>query len=158
ADAYALQLDYRAAPVHDAMQRARSMAQKALALDETLAEAHTSLGWVIFIHDWDWDQAGREFRRAIELNPRYATPHQWYSWYLAAMGHAEEARAEGRRARSLDPASVSIERSMGWLYYYTRQSERALQHLEQAMIMNPESTETLTLLAVARLDLGDVEG
>lgn len=157
-DAYALHLDYRASPVHDAMQRARAMALKALELDDTLAEAHTSLGWVIFIHDWDWAAAEREFRRAIELNPRYATAHQWYSWYLAAMGRPEEAIAEGRRARQLDPASLSIERSMGWLYYYTGQPARALPHLERALIMNPEATETLAILAAARLRLGDLAG
>jgi serine/threonine-protein kinase len=124
-DAFALQLDYRASPVHDAMQRARQMARKALELDETLAEAHTSLGWVIFIHDWDWEQARQVFRRAIELNPRYATARQWYSWYLAAMGRIDEALGEGRRAVTLDPTSVSIQRSMGWLYYYARQPQSA---------------------------------
>jgi serine/threonine-protein kinase len=117
ADSYALDLDYRGAPVTEGMERARAEARKAIALDETLAEAHTSLGWVIFIYDWDWAAAESEFTRAIELNPRYSTARQWYSWFLAAMGRFDEALAEGRAAIELDPLSVSIRRSMGWLQY-----------------------------------------
>ena len=124
ADSYALDLDYRGAPVIEGMERAKAEARKAIELDETLAEAHTSLGWVTFIYDWDWAGAEREFRRAIELNPRYATARQWYSWFLVAMGRFEEALAEGRAAVELDPASVSIRRSLGWLQYYARQHRR----------------------------------
>jgi serine/threonine-protein kinase len=120
ADSYALDLDYRGAPVVEGMERARAEARKAIALDETLAEAHTSLGWVTFIYDWDWVGAERELSRAIQLNPRYSTAHQWYSWFLAAMGRFDEALAEGRAAMELDPLSVSIRRSMGWLQYYAR--------------------------------------
>jgi tetratricopeptide (TPR) repeat protein len=76
ADSYALDLDYRGAPVREGMERAKAEARKAIELDETLAEAHTSLGWVTFIYDWDWSGADREFRRAIELNPRYSTARQ----------------------------------------------------------------------------------
>ena len=104
ADSYALDLDYRGAPVIEGMERAKAEARKAIELDETLAEAHTSLGWVTFIYDWDWVGAEREFSRAIELNPRYSTARQWYSWFLVAMGRFEEALAEGRAAIELDPA------------------------------------------------------
>jgi serine/threonine-protein kinase len=158
ADAYALQLDYRAAPVADGMRRAREMARKALELDDTLAEAHTSLAWVIFIHDWDWEAAEREFRRAIDLNPRYPTARQWHSWYLAAMGRSEEALAEGRRAVALDPASISIQRGMGWLLYYARHPARAEVELERALVMDPNQTETHLILALARSSAGDLDG
>src|SRR5512139_3303237 len=104
ADTYALGVDYRATTVKEGMSRAAELATRALELDETLAEAHTSLAWVTFIHHWEWEKAGIHFRRAIELDPKYATARQWHSWYLAAMGHVWEAVAEGRQAVRLDPA------------------------------------------------------
>jgi serine/threonine-protein kinase len=146
ADTYALGVDYGAGPVADGMQRAREMAGRALELDETLAEAHTSLAWVTFIHKWDWATAGRHFRRAIELNPRYATARQWHAWYLAAMGQVWDAVAEGRRGVELDPASPSIRRSAGWLYYYARDAAGGIEDLRRAVVMNPESGETQLLL------------
>src|SRR5919112_1954643 len=154
ADCYALELDYKGAPVFEGMERAKAEARKAIALDETLAEAHTSLGWVTFIYDWDWSGAEREFRRAIELNPSYATARQWYSWFLAAMGRFEEALEHGRRAIDLDPASVSIRRSMGWLQYYARQYEAALENLRRAIAMNPTAEETHRLLGLVYLQQG----
>ena len=103
ADSYALQVDYRGAPVHEGMERARELARRALELDDTLAEAHTSLAWVTFIHDWDWPTAAAQFRRAIELNPAYSVARQWHSWFLTAMGRTEASLAEGRMATELDP-------------------------------------------------------
>ena len=146
ADAYALHVDYRAAPVAEGMQRAKEEARHALALDDTLAEAHTSLGWVTFIYDWDWEAARIQFERSIALNPRYATGRQWYAWYLAAMGRTDEALAHGRIGAELDPASVSIRRGLGWLYYYARQPEPAIENLGRALMMNPTSHETLLIM------------
>jgi serine/threonine-protein kinase len=154
ADSYALDLDYKGAPVFEGMERARAKAKKAIELDETLAEAHTSLGWVTFIFDWDWAAADREFSRAIDLNPRYATARQWYSWFLAAMGRFDEGLAQGRMAMELDPASVSIRRSMGWLLYYARQNDAALDELRRALTMNPTSEETHRLLGLVYLQQG----
>jgi serine/threonine-protein kinase len=156
ADAHALQVDYRIAPVTEGMAAARQMAERALSLDDTLAEAHTSLAWVTFIHDWDWARAGAEFRRAIELNPRYPTARQWYAWYLGAMGRLAEAVAEAERAVDLDPASISIQRGLGWLYALARQPERAVARLERAMVMNPEAVETLIVLGVAQEQAGRI--
>jgi serine/threonine protein kinase/tetratricopeptide (TPR) repeat protein len=154
ADSYALDLDYRGAPVIEGMERARAEARKAIALDETLAEAHTSLGWVTFIYDWDWVGAEREFSRAIELNPRYSTARQWHSWFLAAMGRFDEALAEGRAAIELDPLSVSIRRSLGWLQYYARHFDGALENLRRALGMNPTSEETHRLLGLVYAQQG----
>jgi serine/threonine-protein kinase len=154
ADSYALQIDYRGAPVQQGLERARAEAQRALALDETLAEAHTSLAWVSFIYDWDWAVAGGHFRRAIELNPRYSVARQWHSWFQTAMGHQELALAEGRQALALDPASVSIRRSMGWLLYYARQPEQALEQLRRALAMNPTAEETHRLLGLTYAQVG----
>jgi serine/threonine-protein kinase len=154
ADSYALQVDYRGAPVREGMERARSLARRALELDDTLAEAHTSLAWVLFIYDWDWLAAAAEFRRAIELNPSYSVARQWHSWFLTAMGRTEAALSEGRIAAELDPASVSIRRSMGWLHYYARQPREALEQLRRALAMNPTAEENHRLLGLAYLQLG----
>jgi TolB-like protein/Tfp pilus assembly protein PilF len=153
ADSYALQIDYRGAPVRDGMERAKAMARKAIELDDTLAEAHTSLGWVTFVYDWDWPAASVRFDRAIELNPSYSVARQWRSWFLIAMGRTESALAEGRLAAELDPASVSIRRSMGWLHYYARQPREALEHLRRALAMNPTAEENHRLLGLAYLQL-----
>ena len=154
ADSYALQVDYRGAPVREGMERARSFARRALELDDTLAEAHTSLAWVLFIYDWDWLAAAAEFRRAIELNPAYSVARQWHSWFLTAMGRTEAALSEGRIATELDPASVSIRRSMGWLHYYARQPREALEQLRRALAMNPTAEENHRLLGLAYFQLG----
>ncbi len=157
ADCFALQLDYRGVPVAEGMQRAKEFALRAIALDETLAEAHTSLGWVQFIYDWDWEGANQAFRRALELNPRYATARQWYAWLLIANGRVEEALAEGRLAFELDPASVSIRRSLGWLMYYARQFDGAAEQLRRVVELNPTSEESHRILGLVRLQQGRLD-
>ncbi len=157
ADCHALRVDYRGAPVTEGMRCAREEALHALALDEGLAEAHTSLAWVMFIHDWDWPGAALHFSRAIELNPRYPTARQWRSWLLTAMGRGNEAIAEGRMAQELDPASVSIRRSLGWLYYYARRYGDAVLQLRHALAMNPTSDETQCILGLAYSNLGRLD-
>jgi TolB-like protein/Tfp pilus assembly protein PilF len=154
ADSYALQIDYRGAPVREGMERAKAMARKAIELDDSLGEAHTSLAWVTFVYDWEWSASATRFRRAIELNPSYSVARQWHSWFLIAMGRTEAALAEGRIAAELDPASVSIRRSMGWLHYYARQPREALEHLRRALAMNPTAEENHRLLGLAYLQLG----
>jgi serine/threonine-protein kinase len=149
ADCYAIQTDYRGLPVAEGMERAKAEARRALELDESLAEAHTSLGWVTFIYDWDWKGAEREFRRAIELNPRYATARQWHSWLLMAMGHIEESLAEGRAALELDPASVSLRRTLGWQYVYARRPAQGIEHLRRAVEMAPTAHENHRILGFA---------
>ena len=153
-DSYALQLDYRSVAVADGFARAKEYARKALQLDETVAEAHASLGWALFIYDWDWDGAGREFQRAIELDPRYPTAHQWFAFFLAAMGRLDEALVAGHTALELDPASVSIRRSMGFAYYYARRYDQARYHLSRALAMNPTAFETYRFLALALAQQG----
>ena len=148
ADSYALQLDYRSVPVAEGFALAKQYARKALELDETVAEAHASLAWSLFIYDWDWEGAGREFRRAVELDPRYATAHQWYSFWLTAHGRFDEALVEVHTALELDPASVSIRRSVGWVYYYARRYDQARYHMARAVAMNPTAAETYRLLGL----------
>jgi serine/threonine-protein kinase len=156
ADSFALLLDYRSVPVAEWHERAKEYARKALALDESLAEAHTSLAWSLFIYDWDWEGAATEFRRAIELDPKYATAHQWHAFSLASRGRLDEALLEGHVAQELDPASVSIRRTLGWLYYYARRYEQAGYHLSRAIEMNPEAEETYRVLGLSLAMQGDL--
>ncbi len=153
-DSFSLEGDYRGVPVGEFMQCAKENARRALALDETLAEAHTSLAWVTFLYDWDWATAERHFARAIELNPRYASAHQWYAWVLLVLRRFEEAIAAARRAVELDPVSVSARRSLGWLYVYARQPDEAIDQLRRAIGMNPTAEETHRILGLAYLQKG----
>ena len=146
ADSYALDVDYRSIPVDEAYRRAKEYAHKALQLDETVPSAHASLAWSLFVYDWDWDGADREFRRAIELNPRYASAHQWYAFLLASRGEHDAALLEGHTALELDPASVSARRGVGWLAFYARRFDQALDHLARAIEMNPMAVESYRIL------------
>ncbi|MBP2647150.1 MAG: protein kinase [Gemmatimonadetes bacterium] len=148
ADAYAIGVDYRNGPVAEGFERAKELARRAIALDDSLAEAHTSLAWVTFIHDWDWATAEREFRRAIDANPNYASAHQWYAWLLASQGRLNEALRAGERAVELDAASVSVRRGLGWLHFYARDWHLALEHMRRALAMNPTALESILVLAM----------
>jgi serine/threonine-protein kinase len=155
ADSYALHVDYRSVPVAEGFARATAYARRAIELDDSLAEAHTSLAWCLFIHDWRWDEAEREFRRAIELDPRYATAHQWFAFLLSVRGAFDEAIAEGHAATELDPASVSARRSLGYVYYYARRWADARRHLERAIAMNPTAEETYRVLGLVHAVAGE---
>lgn len=142
ADSYSLHIDYRNVPVHEGHQKAKFYARKAIELDDTLAEAHASLAWSSFIYDWDWDGAVREFRRAIELDHRYAPAHQWYAFMLASQGRFDEALLEAHTAQENDPSSVSVRRSLGYCYFYARKYVQARYHLDRAIAMNPTAEES----------------
>ena len=142
ADSYSLHIDYRNVPVHEGHQKAKVYARKAIELDDTLAEAHASLAWSLFVYDWAWEEAAREFRRAIELNPRYAPAHQWYAFMLASQGKFDEALLEAHTAQENDPSSVSVRRSLGYCYLYARKYEQAHYHLDRAIAMNPTAEES----------------
>ena len=113
------------AGIPDAPARARAAAERASQLDETLAEAHTSLARLLHRIAGDIDRADVEFRRAIELNPGYATAHQWYGTLLAETGRHKEAQDHGERAVALDPLSAAIRQSLALVYFVGRQYERA---------------------------------
>jgi TolB-like protein/Tfp pilus assembly protein PilF len=146
ADSYALELDYRSIPVHEGLDLAKKFARKAIELDDTLAEPHASLGWRYFIYDWDWDAAMREFRRSIDLDPRYSWSHQLYGFVLSCRGQHSEAIVEGHTAVELDPGAVSARRALGWQYYYARRWDQARFHLDRAIAMNPNAEETYRVL------------
>ncbi len=120
-------------PPREKMPKAKAAAMRALELDETLAEAHTSLARVLAAYDWDWPGAEKEFKRAIELNPRYAIAHQWYGGYFEAMGRHNEANAERKKAQELDPLSLIISFELGMAFYYARDYDQAIEQFQKTL-------------------------
>jgi TolB-like protein/DNA-binding winged helix-turn-helix (wHTH) protein/Tfp pilus assembly protein PilF len=137
ADSYALLSGYTQTPQTESMPKARAAALKALELDEGLAEAHTSLALIAENYDWDWKTAEKEYRRAIELNPNYATAHQWYAEFLSWQGRFDEAFAESERARQLDPLSLIIATDHAAILVYSRQYDRAIAQCRTVFEMEP---------------------
>ena len=137
ADAYTL-LGYRGnLPSKDALSQAKAAALKAVQLDDALAEAHASLAFIAETHEWDWPAAERGYKRALELNPGYATAHNWYAGYLMYVGRFEEGIAEARRARELDPVSLAINNALGGRLLLAGRDAEALQQLEKTLEMDP---------------------
>jgi len=138
ADAYVFMPGYTAGPPQDCYPKAMAAAKKALELDNTLAEAHTTLALSIWYYEFDFSQANRQFQRAIELNPNYATGHQQYgNNTLSALGRFDEAIAEGKRAVDLDPLSLVINADLGMNYYYARRYDEAIRQLRKTLEMDP---------------------
>jgi len=135
ADTYALMASYSLGD--EFIPRARAAALHALELDDQLAEAHTSLALIVENHDWDWEMAEQEYRRAIELDPNYVTAHHWYGEFLGFQGRFDEAFAEFDRARQLDPLSLVIACDRGVLLYYARQYDRSIEQFRQVLAVEP---------------------
>ncbi|MGH9814035.1 MAG: tetratricopeptide repeat protein, partial [Candidatus Acidiferrales bacterium] len=150
ADSYAMlgsDIVAPALPPHEARPLGKAAALKALELDPNLGEAHASLAAAYQYYDWDWAAAEREFRRAIELNPNYASAHQWYANYLVMFGRHAESLAEARRARELDPLSLIINVTFGWRFYFARRYDDALAQHRKTAELDPN-------FALARYSLG----
>ncbi|MFL5449360.1 MAG: winged helix-turn-helix domain-containing protein [Gemmatimonadales bacterium] len=139
---------YSIGPPQQLVARARSAALEALALDPSLAEAHTALALIIQNHDWNWEQAERHFRQAIALNPNYATAHHWYAEHLMWRGRFDEALRESERARQLDPLSLIIAADNGAILYYARQYDRAIERLRSVRAVDPTLSRTYLLVSV----------
>ena len=154
ADSYALTSSYNLDPGGNLPPKARAAALHALQIDENLAEAHTALALIAENYDWDWQTAGREFRRAIELNPNYPTAHQWYAEYLAWQGRFDEALAESERARRLDPLSLIISTDHAAILFYSRQYDRAIEQLRTVLDMEPTFPRARGLLIHAYVQKG----
>ena len=133
----------------EAYPQSKAAAIKALKLDDNLAEAHHSLAHVAFVSDWNWQEAKKEFKRAIAINPNYATAHFYYGFYLDSMGRFEEALTEWNRARELEPLSMIINTMIGFHYYFARQYEEAAKQLRTTLDMAPN-------FAIAHFGLGGV--
>ncbi|HEX8811713.1 MAG TPA: tetratricopeptide repeat protein, partial [Terracidiphilus sp.] len=137
ADTYGLMSTWLVVPQNEFMPKARAAAERAIEIDEGLAEAHASLALIAENYDYDWGRAEREFRRAIDLNPQYATAHQWYAEFLAWQARFEEAFAESEQARQIDPMSLIIARDHAGILYYSRQYDRAIAECRAVLDMDP---------------------
>jgi tetratricopeptide (TPR) repeat protein len=139
ADTYALLADweYGVMTPKEALPKAKAAAIKALELDSALGEAHNSLALCLKVFDWDSDAAGKEFRRAIELNPGYATAHQWYASHLILLGRYDEAIAEMRKAQDLDPLSLIISTDLAETLVLAHSYDESIRQSRKAIEMDP---------------------
>ena len=148
ADSYIGLTFYDFAAPHETVPKAKESAIKALALDNTVAEAHASLAHVLMNYDWNWSEAEKEFKRSIELKPDYATAHQWYAiHFLTATGRLEEAVQEMKKALELEPASLVMNTFMGATLYYACRYDEAIDQCRRTIEMDPN-------FAVAHWHLG----
>jgi TolB-like protein/DNA-binding winged helix-turn-helix (wHTH) protein/tetratricopeptide (TPR) repeat protein len=153
ADTYALLGDWQYAVMtpKEAFPQAKAAAIKALELDSTLGEAHNSLAFVLDGFDWDFDSAGKQFQRAIELNPGYATAHHWYAWHLSLLGRYDEAIAEMRKAENLDPLSLIINADLAELLVLAHSDDESIRQSRKTIEMDPNFALAHNQLAQAYL-------
>jgi serine/threonine protein kinase/tetratricopeptide (TPR) repeat protein len=133
----------------DAIPKAKDAVQKALQIDDTLAEAHTSLAFIKTLYEWDWSGAEKEFQRAIELNPNYAIAHRWYALNLEYTGRLEEAIAEDKRALELDPLSLPINAYLGMTFYDARQYDQTIEQERKTIELDPNFIVAHNFLGLA---------
>jgi eukaryotic-like serine/threonine-protein kinase len=139
ADAYELlSIGFSSKPPAEYLAQAKTMALKALEMDDSLAEAHTSLAYARWLGDLDWVGAEKEFKRALELKSSYVMAHEWYAEYLVSLGRNDEAVAEIKRAQQLDPLAVPVTRAVGWVLYFAGRYPDAAEELGKALAMNPD--------------------
>jgi TolB-like protein/DNA-binding winged helix-turn-helix (wHTH) protein/Flp pilus assembly protein TadD len=149
ADSYALSGDweYGILSPQDAFPKAKAVATIALALDDNLSEAHTSLAFIEDLYDWDWASAEKQYKRALALNPGYATAHHWYAWHLIVMGRNDEGIAELKKAESLDPLSLIIGADLADALCIAHRYDESVQQSQKTIEMDPH-------FAVAHYQLG----
>ncbi|HET6977258.1 MAG TPA: tetratricopeptide repeat protein [Pyrinomonadaceae bacterium] len=157
ADSYVAFDFFGVLPPWETGPKAKKAAIAALLLNDSLAEAHTSLACVEMMYERDWSNAEKEFKRAIELDPNYAQAHNWYSHFLMAMGRIEESLAENERALKLDPLDDSINQYLGWHYQHARQFDRAIGQLEKTLAENPEFFLARVTLGMAYEQNGEID-
>jgi adenylate cyclase len=132
----------------EAMPKAKEAAQRALAIDNALGEAHASLAYVTFFYDWDWAAAERGFKRALELNPNNADTHHWYSHFLMGQRRIEESLIQSKRALELSPFDILFNIHLGWHYLYARQYDQALEQIEKTVEMDKNFAQTYPWLGL----------
>jgi len=146
---------YYFVPPSEAYPKAREAALKALELNENLAEAYTSVAWVKYRYEGDWFGAESDYNWAIGLNPSYAIAHHWYGSLLRDMGRFDEALAKLERARELNPFSLSINTSIGYLFYFARQYDQAIAEGQKALQLDPDFHWAHDIIALAYLQKGE---
>ena len=138
ADSYLLLPEYSAAAQKEAMPKGKAAAEKALELDPNLAEAHTSLAYVLMSYEWNLDEAEKEFKKALKLNPDYTTANQWYGILLEVTGRSEEAINQGRKALDLEPLSQIVNFSTGYRYLNARKYDQAVRQFRKSLEIYPD--------------------
>jgi Tfp pilus assembly protein PilF len=136
------------------MPRAKSTAAKALEIDDHLAEAHVSLGYISFTYDWDWSAAGKHFEQALALNPTYTRAHNFYPLYLSSRGRPQEALAVAKSALDLDPASPSVSHYLAVQFYMSRQFDQAIEQCHKTLEMDPNFALAYAVLGQGYLARG----
>jgi eukaryotic-like serine/threonine-protein kinase len=148
ADCYALLGEYGKLPMKESLPQAKDAAQKAIAFDQALAEAHTSLA-AVHEYEWNWEAAEKEYRLAIEMNPNYATAHHWYGIFLGSLARFAEAEPQMQKALDLDPLSLIINTGLGRLYCGARRYDEAIDQLQRTLEIEPNFAEAHFQLALA---------
>jgi len=154
ADALGLMGFMGLAPAAEVMPKAKEAARRAIEIDDSLPEAHGSLGGIFKNYDWDWAASEREFKRALELDPNYANGHRMYASLLAAVGRAEESRRETRLGLELDPFSLPIRVEAGYNAYMSDDYERALEEALRTLELEPQFAPAQSVLGQAYEQLG----
>lgn len=155
ADAYTVLSIFSGLPPREGFPKAKAAALRALEIDPRLFEGHASLGYIVYLHDWDWKAAEIEFTRAIELNPNAANAHQWYANFLSTMGRHEEARREINLALERDPTSAIDSALAGWFYFYARDYEKAVDLLTKTLETDSAFAPAYSYLSAALEAKGD---
>jgi serine/threonine-protein kinase len=150
-DANALLNTYSFVSPAEVFGRARQAVSRALALDSTLAEAYATSAYIGLSYTWNWPEVERDFKRAIQLKPTYATAHHWYALYLMAMGRMSDAMREIEIALELDPVSLVINREQGRAYYYAGDNARALQQYRRTLELDPSFRSAHVWIARAQI-------
>jgi tetratricopeptide (TPR) repeat protein len=149
ADTYGASATNSWIPPKESYLKAKAAVKKALEIDDTLPEAHVTMGALIMFSDFDWETAEREYKRAIELNPNHADTYALYSYLLSALGRPNEAIAKAQRALELDPLSATLSDDVAAAYYLARQSDQAIKQIQKTLEIEPDRS-------VAHISLGNV--
>ncbi|HET6271342.1 MAG TPA: protein kinase [Bacteroidota bacterium] len=159
ADAYAVLgwFEYGIVPPRDVFPKAKAAARKAIEIDPNRAEPYASLGLISTVYDYDWSSSEQNFSRSIELNPSYASAHQWYSEYLTARGRFEEGVAVMKHALELDPLSLIITRDVGWMLYFARRYDEAIEYFQKALDFDPNFMRAHLILGQTYVHQGNLE-
>jgi TolB-like protein/Tfp pilus assembly protein PilF len=154
ADAYTYLSFFNVVPPREAMPSAKAAAMKALEIDEHLAEAHVSLGYISFAYDWDWTAAGKHFDRALALNPTLTRAHNFYPLYLSSRGMAQQALAVAKSALDLDPVSPTVSHYLAVQLYLARQFDQAIEQCHKTLDLDPNFAVAYHVLGQAYLAKG----
>lgn len=149
ADSYNLLAGYAGLAPKENFPKAKAAALRAQEIDDTLAEAETSLGFVAYRYEWDWDEAEERFRRAIRLRPDYPTGHHWYGEFLATQGRFPESISELERAQQLDPLSLPINTDLGQSFFFAGQYDSAIEQMHKTLEMDRSFVRAEIILGAA---------